>query len=176
MAESRLPWTDEETAIAVAFAMWGYGYEAISQILNNRQASLRGLRQQEIQVLPLGNSFHIRTAGAVEQRLLRLRNDYPDLRPPNGAWNREAVARYLSQLAADHQLIRTLLHLTDDEARWIVQVLFLTIIYLKNVTNHTDRLRTSTLISDVTSNGKSAEVIRSLCVDRLNYLSHTYVL
>jgi hypothetical protein len=101
-------WSDEEIAVLVVFALWGFSHKAIAAVLTNRRAEIRAILEP---VVPQ----YIRTVKAVDSKLVKVRQENPDLWSSTEGWNQRAVLEYLQQLNVDHQLVIRLLSLTQAD-------------------------------------------------------------
>lgn len=101
-------WSDEEIAVLVVFALWGFSHKAIAAILTNRRAEIRAILEP---VVPQ----YTRTVKAVDSKLVKVRQENPDLWSSTEGWNQRAVLEYLQQLNVDHQLVIRILSLTQAD-------------------------------------------------------------
>ena len=112
-------WTEEETAVLLVFAMWGYKHEAIAEILTNRRAEVRGILDTD--VLP----SYMRTVSAVRNKLTDIRARNPQLWLKEEGWDRDAVLIYLYQSTVDHAQLNRLLNLTATDINILNRVCLL---------------------------------------------------
>jgi hypothetical protein len=106
-AMSGAKWTDEETAVAIMFDMWGINHKLIANLLTERWAAVRGIQNG-------------RTVPAVRGKLDRIRRNHPELR----GWKREAVYKYIDGLNVDRDSIHQRLVLTRKDIDMIITVCF----------------------------------------------------
>lgn len=111
-----ITWTEEETAVLLVFAMWGYKHEAIAEILTDRRAEIRGLLHTNMP------PSYRRTVSAVRNKLTDLRTQNPQLWLKEEGWIRDAVLIYLHESTVDHALLNRLLNLTTTNIEMITRV------------------------------------------------------
>jgi hypothetical protein len=108
----KVPWTCEEMAIALIFSSWGFDYEVVGCLLTNRMTQLHYVGANH-------SVARQRSAEAVQKKLARVRKDNPELQLP---LDRGTVARFVTNLQADHTLINRLLDFTDQDISSILDV------------------------------------------------------
>lgn len=110
-----MKWSEEETALLLVFAMWGFEHQAISEMLSNRIPEARAILSSTV---PL----YKRSVPAIRHKLTEIRDKNPGLWSDTTGWDRSAVAAYLYGLPADHALITRLLNLTEIDLEIITRV------------------------------------------------------
>lgn len=109
-------WTEEETAVLLIFAMWGYKHEAIAEILTNRRAEIRGIFRTDMQ------PSYTRTVSAVRNKLAEVRSQNSQLWSKDEGWARDAVLEHLYGSLVDHAHVKRLLNLTPSDVKIITRV------------------------------------------------------
>lgn len=109
-------WTEEEAAVLLVFAMWGFKHEAIAEILTNRRSEIRGILHTNIP------PFYTRTVSAVRNKLTEIRTQNPQLWSREDGWVREAVVVHLHDTVLDFGHVTRLLNLTAADIETIAQV------------------------------------------------------
>ena len=92
----------------IVFASWGFSHKAIAAILTNRRAEIRAILTPNV-------PQYTRTVKAVDSKLVKVRQENPDLWSSDEGWNQRSVVEYLYQLNVDHHLVICLLNLTPAD-------------------------------------------------------------
>lgn len=110
-------WTEEEAAVLLVFAMWGFKHEAIAEMLTNRRSEIRGILQTNIP------PCYTRTVSAVRNKLNEIRVLNPQLWLKEEGWDQAAVVAHLHSTSLDFDHLTRLLNLTSIDIRTMTQVL-----------------------------------------------------
>ena len=101
-------------AFAIVLNVWGIQHNTISILLTGKRAEIRGLA-----TVP---KFE-RTVNSVRTKLQRVREQNPELwLEDQHHWNKDAVCNFLRASNIDGELLYSLLNLTEDDIKIILEV------------------------------------------------------